>query len=47
MRTMKIGIIGCGYISSIYMENIPAYKHLSLTACADLELDRARSQADQ
>lgn len=47
MRTMKVGIIGCGYISSIYMENIPAYKHLSLTACADLELDRARTQADQ
>ncbi|WP_084245755.1 Gfo/Idh/MocA family protein [Planomicrobium okeanokoites] len=47
MRTMKIGIIGCGYISSIYMENIPAYKHLSLKACADLDSERARSQADQ
>ncbi|RLQ92445.1 Gfo/Idh/MocA family oxidoreductase [Planomicrobium sp. Y74] len=47
MRTMKIGIIGCGYISSIYMENIPAYNHLSLTACADLDLERTRAQANQ
>ncbi|AQQ53404.1 Gfo/Idh/MocA family protein [Planococcus lenghuensis] len=44
-KQLKIGIIGCGYISSIYMENIPAYSHLSLVACADLDLERARSQA--
>ncbi len=47
MSIIKVGIIGCGYISSIYMENIPAYKHLSLTACADLDLERARAQAKQ
>ncbi|WKA53143.1 Gfo/Idh/MocA family protein [Planococcus shixiaomingii] len=47
MTTLKIGIIGCGYISSIYMENIQAFKHLSLVACADLDLERARSQAEQ
>lgn len=47
MSTFKIGIIGCGYISSIYMENIPAFNHLSLVACADLDLERARSQAAQ
>src|SRR5690606_13886911 len=32
--------------SSIYMENIPSFNHLSLTACADLDLERARSQAE-
>lgn len=47
MSTLKIGIIGCGYISSVYMENMPAFNHLSLVACADLDLDRARSQAEQ
>lgn len=47
MSTLKIGIIGCGYISSIYMENIPSFNHLSLVACADLDLERARSQAEQ
>lgn len=45
MNSLKIGIIGCGYISSIYMENIPAFNHLSLSACADLDLRRAQSQA--
>ena len=47
MKPFTIGIIGCGYISSIYMENIPQYNHLALTACADLDLERAQSQADQ
>lgn len=47
MKPFTIGIIGCGYISSIYMENIPQYNHLALTACADLDLERAQSQAAQ
>ncbi|MCJ1907485.1 Gfo/Idh/MocA family protein [Planococcus ruber] len=47
MKPFTVGIIGCGYISSIYMENIPAYNHLTLAACADLDLERARSQAKQ
>lgn len=47
MSTINIGIIGCGNISSIYMENIPKYKHLSLYACADLDLNRAKSQAQK
>ena len=45
MNKVRIGIIGCGNISSIYMKNIPNFKHLSLVACADLDLDRAREQA--
>ncbi|TWT13135.1 Gfo/Idh/MocA family protein [Planomicrobium sp. CPCC 101079] len=45
MRTLKIGIIGCGYISSIYMENVRSFNHLSLVACADLDLERAFHQA--
>lgn len=47
MSTLNIGIIGCGYISSIYMENIPSFSHLLLAACADLDLERSRSQAEQ
>ena len=47
MNKINIGIIGCGYISSIYMQNIPNFNHLSLLACADLDLERARSQAKQ
>ena len=47
MSKINIGIIGCGNISSIYMKNIPSFKHLSLVACADLDIDRARVQAEK
>lgn len=47
MSKIKIGIIGCGNISSIYMENIPKFEHLSLIACADLDVKRAQAQAEK
>ncbi|WHX98718.1 Gfo/Idh/MocA family oxidoreductase [Neobacillus sp. DY30] len=47
MEKLKIGIIGCGNISSIYMENCQKFPHLELIACADLDLERAQSQADK
>lgn len=47
MRKLKIGIIGCGNISSIYMENCPKLPYLELVACADLDTERARSQAEK
>jgi predicted dehydrogenase len=47
MKKLKIGIIGCGNISSIYMENCPKFTHLELVACADLDVHRAQSQAEK
>ncbi|WP_031539173.1 Gfo/Idh/MocA family protein [Bacillus sp. MB2021] len=47
MRKLKIGIIGCGNISSIYMENCPKFPHLELVACADLDVQRAQLQAEK
>ncbi len=47
MSKVKIGIIGCGNISSIYMQNIPSFDHLELVACADLDVERARAQAEK
>jgi len=47
MNKVKIGIIGCGNISSVYMQNIPNFNHLSLAACADLDVNRARAQAEK
>ena len=47
METVKVGIIGCGTISSIYMENIPTFDNLELVACADLDIARARAQAER
>ncbi len=45
MSKIKVGIIGCGNISSIYMANIPAFNHLELVACADLDINKAHAQA--
>lgn len=47
MDKIKIGIIGCGTISSIYMQNCPTFSHLELVACADLDEKRAHSQAEK
>ena len=47
MSKIKVGIIGCGNISSIYMENIPTFEHLELVACADLDLNKAYAQAEK
>lgn len=45
---MKIGIIGCGNISSIYFKNLTSgiWPQLDLIACADLDLERAKKSAD-
>jgi len=47
MSKIKVGIIGCGNISSIYMKNIPTFDHLELVACADLDIDKAYTQAEK
>ncbi|ULO05082.1 Gfo/Idh/MocA family oxidoreductase [Paenibacillus sp. 19GGS1-52] len=46
MDKVKVGIIGCGKISSIYMENCQKFAVLELIACADMDLTRAQEQAD-
>lgn len=43
---MRIGIVGCGNISGIYFENCAKYAGLTVVACADLDLDRARRSAE-
>ena len=43
----KIGIIGCGNISDIYFRAPTKFPILDLVACADLDMDRARSKAQE
>lgn len=45
MKKVKVGIIGCGKISGIYMENCHKFDILELTACADIDRARAEEQA--
>lgn len=46
MRTIKIGIIGCGVISNTYISDIKRlYRELEIAAVADVDLARAQSSA--
>ena len=42
---VKIGIIGCGNISSIYFQTAQKLDILEVAACADLDLERAKARA--
>ncbi len=43
----RIGIIGCGNISSIYLKNAPRFEAIEVAAVADLDADRAAAQAKE
>ena len=45
MTRTKIGIIGCGNISGIYLKSDKTFNNLEIVACADLDLARAQAKA--
>jgi len=45
METTKIGIVGCGNISEVYLRNARKLEILETVACADLVPERARAKA--
>ncbi|GDY12686.1 oxidoreductase [Planctomycetota bacterium] len=42
---MKIGVIGCGNISSAYLKNLPGFANVEVAAVADLDVARAQAKA--
>lgn len=44
-QPLRIGIVGCGNISTAYLETFPRLDAVALTAVADLDMDRARAVA--
>ncbi len=44
---VKVGVVGCGAISSTYFSASKKFGILDITACADLEMDRARAKAEE
>jgi predicted dehydrogenase len=46
-RPVKVGVIGCGNISSIYLENSKRFQEFDVVACADLVPERAQAQAEK
>jgi predicted dehydrogenase len=45
LQPVKTAVVGCGVISSIYLQNLPAWEILDVVACADLDPQRAAGQA--
>ncbi|MGH0051911.1 MAG: Gfo/Idh/MocA family protein [Sphaerochaetaceae bacterium] len=45
---LNVGIIGCGVISDIYLQNLTTiFKNVSVIACADLIVEKAKQAADK
>ncbi len=44
---VRIGIVGCGSISSTYLRMAPTFEILEVAACADLVPERAVAQAEE
>jgi len=42
---IKVGVVGCGKISDVYLENCRASEDVEVVACADLDEKRARKKA--
>ncbi|MFU1795538.1 Gfo/Idh/MocA family protein [Paenibacillus azoreducens] len=47
MKKTKVGIIGCGQISGIYLENLNRFPSIVVAACADLNVERAKAKAGE
>jgi predicted dehydrogenase len=43
----KVGLIGCGAISGIYLQNAKKFAGIEIVACADVRLQAAQSRAEE
>lgn len=47
MNPLRVGVIGCGNISGIYLENLGKFESTTIVACADLVPERAEAAAEK
>jgi predicted dehydrogenase len=45
-QPVRVGLIGCGYISDIYLQNATRLEAFEVVACADMMPERAQARAD-
>jgi len=45
-KELRIGVMGCGNISATYFRNVPLFKGIAITACADINTKSARHAAE-
>ena len=46
-QPVNVGIVGCGNISGVYLQNCTRFRSLRVLACADLVVERAAEQAQK
>jgi predicted dehydrogenase len=46
-QELRVGVIGCGNISTAYFSLSPLFRGLKITACADMNMASAQAQADK
>ena len=44
-ESLRVGMIGCGRISDIYLKNCAEFDGLEIVACASLDIEESRSKA--
>ena len=47
MKPVKVGLVGSGFISGIYLENSKVFKGFDVVACSDLIIERAEARAEE
>jgi predicted dehydrogenase len=48
MQKVKVGVVGCGNISSIYLKSLTqVFKNVEVVACADMFLEKAKQRAEE
>ena len=47
LEKFRVGLIGTGRISDIYLQNCQKFPNLEIVACGGLDLDESRAKADQ
>jgi predicted dehydrogenase len=45
MASCKVGLIGCGNISAIYLKNLTSSPEVEIVACADIDMEKAKARA--
>jgi predicted dehydrogenase len=46
-QTTQVGLIGCGTISGIYLQNAKRFREIEIVACADTRLQAAQARAEE
>ena len=47
LTKLKVGIVGTGNISGIYLQNGKRFDSMEVVACADLDVERAKAKAQE